>query len=250
MMDIIGMENSTLILRFDNRKPIRAAALADVLRDLSNDYKRIYRDELLVSISEGSLIARLKSLSKAADSANHLFDFGKNIALIFGVVAASYAAFGEHSGADKDSPLKAAESLAKLATESQSQLELSYERAGKEKLIVKLTPSEARVAKTNISKTRRAVRASSKKQPMAESVAVVPALTLKHRLISLDASPGGLKAISHETMEVIRTLVLELHLVAPKRVNELINELEIGGHNDSVQLIRKILALRKRPLES
>lgn len=241
----IDAESTVLILRFDNRKPVRASDLANALRELARDYKEIYGGELGVSISEGSLIAKLRALSKIADGANHLYDFGKNISTILGIVAAAagYAALEGHFSIHADSPLKAAEGLAKLAAESQSELEIKYERHGHETLFVKLTPSQARVAKSNLSKTIKTARLSAKKPTATQRTDIIPTgHTLKHRLMSIGSQAGGFKAISQETFDVIKMLVLELNHAAPNRVKELIRELEFGGHADAAEMIQTIIA--------
>lgn len=110
-----------LVLRLDNQRPVKAAQFAQLLRDLASDYKRLYGDDLVVvGVVDGSLTAHFRAFSKFAEEANHIAEFGKNLAMIFGFGAMGVAALGLTDGVSV--PLKSAQSLANITVQSSKAL--------------------------------------------------------------------------------------------------------------------------------
>lgn len=239
-----------LILRFDNSRPIKAAAFAKVLKDLASDYKRLYRDDLvIVAMPEGSLIAKLRSFSKFAESANHILDFGKNLGGYM-VGIAGLAIAGMHY-APPDTPLKAAQSMAALAVQSHSRMELRYSEPGKQELILNITPDQARDVEINArNHARRAARdalGDAPRLPPRDEPGVLSAPIsadysgLKVQLADIGRKPGGFANLDPDVRKLIVTLVLELHRTSPLRISQLIRELEHEGNVEAAALVREIV---------
>lgn len=242
-----------LVLHLNNDRPVRATEFARVLRDLATDYKRLYRDELIiVGVPEGSLRARLKSASKAAEHANHILDFGIKLAKLAGLVVGVSAGIG-YLNAQSDEPYKSMQSLSKLAADSRSELELRYVTPDKTEVLVTVTPEQARTVET-VLKARLAKESAPLKELGHSTLKALPGPQtrlagyedLKERLTGLGPH-GGLESLPDEAQALIVAVVLALHESAPFRVQQLLYELDAEHHYAAAEWVRKIISDHSRP---
>lgn len=242
-----------LVLHLNNDRPVRATEFARVLRDLAADYKRLYRDELIiVGVPEGSLRARLKSASKAAEHANHILDFGIKLAQLAGLAVGVGAGIG-YLNAQSAEPYKSMQSLSKLAADSHSELELRYVTPDKTEVLITVTPGQARTVETVI-KAKLTKENAPRKQLGHSALKALPGPEtrfagyedLKQRLTRFGAD-GGLEALPDEARALIVAVVLALHESAPLRAQELLHELDAEGHHAAAVWIRKIIADHEEP---
>lgn len=246
-------EGAELLLRLDNARPIRAVEFARVLRDLASDYKRLYRDDLIiVGVPEGSLKARLTSASKIAQNANHILDFGTKLATLVGLILGTGAGIS-YLNAKNDEPYKSIQSLSKLAADSHSELEIRYVNPNNTALLITVTPDQARTVETAI-KSERMTDAPSLPRLKHSELKALPKPQrrlagyedLKHRLTGLSAD-GGLESLPDEAQALIIAVVLALHESAPMRVEQLLYELDSEEQHSAAQWVRKIIAEHSEP---
>ena len=240
-----------LVLRLSNDRPVRATDFARVLRDLASDYKRLYRDDLIiVGVPEGSLKTRLRSASKTAEHANHILDFGIKLATLAGIILGTSAGV-DYLKAGSIEPYKSMQSLSKLAADSHSELELRYVSPDKTEVLITVTPEQARTVETVI-KSKRMKENVPRPQLDHSFTKALPVSQkrsyedLKQRLSGLGAD-GGLESLPDEAEALIVAVVLALHDSAPFRVEQLLYELDAEHHYAAAEWVRKIIADQQGP---
>jgi hypothetical protein len=178
-----------LVLRIDNKEPIRASDLGGLLSGISSDYGRFARGRelVIVRLVQGSLLAVLQEASAMADQVNHLFDFANHIREMLGGLFGGSAVL---LLSRRSSGAKTAENLLKTAVGCKAHVHLRYKGPKGERLSVVIQPVKARKAL--------AVLETAKKGSARPRIASTPQTFAQ---IARSADPEALEAIIQALVE-------------------------------------------------
>lgn len=142
-----------LILVIDNREPIPALALSELLAALAKDYRKQNRARTLVvgRVEDGSILITLldmaqgalpyaKGVVEAAKGGKALIEFGKSLAELLKAKKNNQAAAELFQSR---SPNRSIEKILKLAVDANCSVRLRQVKADGSRLEVEVTPSEA-----------------------------------------------------------------------------------------------------------
>jgi hypothetical protein len=232
----VDLTSDNLVLHLENERPIAVADLARVFDSLSKDYRRINPGHQLVitQVSQGSFWAVFKDALEIVAGINAVVKFGKTLA------AAYKALQAEDSTASKVTGQTTIESLAKIAANSNSLVELGYRGRDGEQLFVRATPPEFQGVQRELNRRkslsgRKGRRSPSRKIDIMANTLSRGVLPAEYdRLADLHGRPRELE----RSVKVVVDFLNQNGMRALLPV--LAQELETAGNLEAARLIREI----------
>ena len=220
-------EPGVLVVEIDNRELLPLAVVAELLGALAQDYRLVTggRELTVESVHQGSLIAFLRDLADWADQANHLFDFGKNIALLVTGAIAGTVLLG---GRGRREGSRTVLAVADAAIKGKAPVRMVHKGKHGDTLMVEIHSAEADAIRRQRASPLRSDHAPS---PPEIAIDIETIANSAIEATSTDAA-AGVMVLLRELIRIVRQ-----RPGGQRRLNEVAQRLRSQGYDAAAKLI-------------